>query len=58
MQQICAKTHANFEVGNMVKKPSWINAWQLSHQMAKEFLEMLGKLFSKFCIYMGNRIKV
>jgi hypothetical protein len=22
MQQICAKTHANFEVGNMVKKPS------------------------------------
>lgn len=22
MQQICAKTHANFEVGNMVKEPS------------------------------------
>lgn len=58
MQQICAKTHANFEVGNMVKKHGWINAWQLSHQMAKEFLEMLCKLFSKFCIFMGKRIKI
>ncbi len=38
MQQICAKTHANFEVGNMIKKPGWIKCMAIVPSNGKRIL--------------------